>query len=132
MNNKEIREKAIKRYKNSKSHNKIYQSLGKSKTCFFKWLKRYKLNGEVCAKSHSHYHQSSKRIDKIIEQTVIETRKHLEKMLYSQMRDRATSYDLNKQGLFHLVSIVNIILRRNNLVYKRTKYSPKGGVNPSN
>jgi len=44
MNIKEFREKAIKRYKNSESPKEIYQSLGRGKTWFFKWLKRYKLD----------------------------------------------------------------------------------------
>jgi len=75
MNIKEFREKAIKRYKNSESPKEIYQSLGK-----FKWLKRYKLDGKDWAESHScRPHQSPKRINKAMEQMVIETRKRLEK-----------------------------------------------------
>jgi len=34
----------------------------------------------------------------MIEQTIIETRKHLEKILYSQIRALAISYGLNQQG----------------------------------
>lgn len=80
MNIKEFREKAIKRYKNGESPKEIYQSLGKGKTWFFKWLKRYKLDGKDWAKSHScRPHQSPKRINKTMEQMVIETRKRLEK-----------------------------------------------------
>jgi len=52
MNIKELREQAIKRYKNGESPKEIYQSLGKGKTWFFKWLKRYKLDGEDWTKSH--------------------------------------------------------------------------------
>ena len=52
MNIKELREKAIKRYENGESPKEIYQSLGKGKTWFFKWLKRYKLDGKDWAKSH--------------------------------------------------------------------------------
>jgi hypothetical protein len=43
MNIKELREKAIKRYENGESPKEIYQSLGKGKTCFFKWLSRINL-----------------------------------------------------------------------------------------
>ena len=46
MNSKELREKAIKRYENGESPKEIYQSLGKGKSWFFKWLKRYKLDGK--------------------------------------------------------------------------------------
>jgi hypothetical protein len=38
MNIKELREKAIKRYKNGESPKEIYQSLGKGKTWLFKWF----------------------------------------------------------------------------------------------
>jgi len=133
MNIKEFREKDIKRYKNGESPKEIYQSLGKSKTWFFKWLKRYKLDGKDWANSHSRKpHQSPKRIDKIMEQTVIETRKYLEKKQYSQIGALAISYDLNKQGIISPpVSTINKILRRNNLVLKRTKYTPKRVSYPS-
>jgi len=133
MNIKEFREKAIKRYKNGESPKEIYQSLGKSKTWFFKWLKRYKLDGKDWAKSHSHKPlKSPKRIDEMMEQMVIETRKYLEKKLYSQIGALAISYDLNKQGIISPpISTINKILRRNNLIHQRTKYVPKGVDYPS-
>jgi len=133
MNIKKFREKAIKRYKNGESPKEIYQSLGKSKTWFFKWLKRYKLDGKDWAKSHScKPHKSPKRIDEIMEQTVIETRKYLEKKLYSQIGALAISYDLNKQGIISPpISTINKILRRNDLIHQRTKYVPKGVDYPS-
>ncbi len=133
MNIKELREQAIKRYENGESPKEIYQSLGKGKTWFFKWLKRYKLDGKDWAKDHSSRpHQSPKRIDKIMEQTVIETRKYLEKKQYSQIGALAINYDLNKQGIIPPpISTINKILRRNNLVHKQTKYSPKGVNYPS-
>jgi len=133
MNIKELRKQATKRYENGESPKEIYQSLGKGKTWFFKWLKRYKLDGEDWNKSHSRKpHQSPKRIDKIMEQTVIETRKYLERKQYSQIGALAISYDLNKQGIISPpISTINKILRRNNLVLKRTKYSPKGVSYPS-
>ena len=52
MNIKELRKQAIKRYENGESPKEIYQSLGKGKTWFFKWFKRYKLDGEDWTKSH--------------------------------------------------------------------------------
>ncbi len=133
MNIKEFREKAIKRYENGESPKEIYQSLGKSKTWFFRWLKRYKLDGKDWAKSHScKPHRSPKRIDKIMEQTVIETRKHLEKKLYSQIGALAISYNLNKQGIISPpISMINKILRRNDLIHQKTKYIPKGVNYPS-
>jgi len=97
MNIKEFREKAIKRYKNGESPKEIYQSLGKSKTWFFKWLKRYKLEGKDWSKSHSYRpHQSPKRIDEIMEQMVIETRKYLEK-----------SYTLRSEPWLSVMILIN-------------------------
>ncbi len=133
MNIKELREKAIKRYENGESPKEIYQSLGKGKSWFFKWLKRYKLDGKDWAKSHSRKpHQSPKRIDKIMEQTVIETRKRLEKKLYAQTGALAISYALWEKGIDPPPTVtINKILKRNNLVHKREKYSPKGVNYPS-
>jgi len=133
MNIKELREKAIKRYKNGEFPKDIYQSLGKSKTWFFKWLKRYKLDGKDWSKSQSRKpRKSPKRIDEMMEQTVIETRKYLEKKLYSQIGALAISYDLNKQGIISPpISTINKILRRNDLIHQRTKYVPKGVNYPS-
>ena len=133
MNIKQLREQAIKRYKNGESPKEIYQSLGKSKTWFFKWLKRYKLDGEDWSKGHScKPHKSPKRIDKMMEQTIIETRKHLEKMLYSQIGALAISYDLNQQGIISPpISTINKILRRNDLIHQKTQYVPKGVNYPS-
>ncbi len=99
----------------------------------FKWLKRYKLDGKDWAKSHSRKpHQSPKRIDKIMEQMVIETRKRLEKKLYAQTGALTISYALQKEGINPPPIItINKILKRNNLVHKREKYSPKGVNYPS-
>ncbi|MBU4349471.1 transposase, partial [bacterium] len=69
MNEKELREQAIKRYENSEFTKDICRSLGKSKAWFFKWLKRSKLEGENWSQSQSRKpHQSPKRIDEMMEQ----------------------------------------------------------------
>ena len=78
---KKIREKAIKRYLNGESPKEIYRSLGKGKTWFFKWLKRYKLEGDNWACEHPRRpHQSPKRINQEIEQMVIATRRRKRKV----------------------------------------------------
>jgi len=66
MNEKELREQAIKRYENGEFAKDIYRSLGKSKAWFFKWLKRFKLEGENWSQSQSRKpHQSPKRLMKL-------------------------------------------------------------------
>jgi hypothetical protein len=133
MNIKELREKAIKRYENGESPKEIYQSLGKGKTWFFKWLKRYKLDGKDWAESHSYRpHQSPKRIDKTMEQMVIKTRKYLEKKPYAQIGAFNICWHLKQEGGNPpSLATLNRIIKRNNLVHKRLKYSPKGVNYPS-
>jgi len=46
MDEIETRKQAISRYENGESPKQIYQSLGKSKRWFFKWLNRYKEGNE--------------------------------------------------------------------------------------
>ena len=70
----------LKRYENGKSPKENYQSLGKGKTWFLKWLKRYKFDGENWANYHPFKpYKNPKKIDKMMDQIVIKTRKYLEK-----------------------------------------------------
>jgi putative transposase len=133
MNMKNLREKAIKRYLNGESPREIYQSLGKGKTWFFKWLKRYKLDGQDWAKEHSRRpHQSPKRIDETMEQMVITTRKRLEKQLYAHIGALAISYNLKNRGIAPPpISTINKILSRGHLIHQKKRYVPKGVDYPS-
>lgn len=133
MSEKQLREEAIRRYENGESPKEIYQSLRKAKTWFFKWLKRSKHDGENWAQSRSRKPDHiPKKVDEAMEQTVIETRKRLEKQLYAQIGAVAISFDLERRGI-HPPSLptINKILKRNNLVHKRQKYIPKGVDYPS-
>jgi hypothetical protein len=67
-----------------------------------------------------------------MEQTVIETRKHLEKNPYAQIGAFNISWHLKQEGETPpSLATLNRIIKRNNLVHKRTKYSPKGVNYPS-
>jgi len=97
-------------------------------------IKRYILVGKDWVKDHSYRppHQSPKRIDKIMEQMIIKTRKNLEDKLYAQTGALAISYALWEKGINPPPIItINKILKRNNLVHKREKYLPKGVNYPS-
>lgn len=133
MNNKELRELAIRRYENGESPEKIYQSFGKSKTWFFKWLKRSKLDRENWSGDLSRRpHRTRKRIDESMEQAVIEARKILEKRLYAQIGALNVSWHLSQQGINPPpIGTINKILKRNNLVRKHPKYKPKNVDYPS-
>lgn len=128
MNEQQLREEAIRRYENGESPKTIYQSLGKSEAWFFKWLKRYQHDGENWAESKSRKpHHLSKRINKVMEHAVIETRKSLEKELYAQIGALNIRWHMSQQGITPPpMSTINKILKRNDLIRKRQKYQPKG------
>lgn len=128
MNAKQLREKAIRRYENGESPKEIYQSLNKSEAWFFKWLKRSQCDGENWAESKSRKpHRTPKKVDKNMEQAVIDTRKDLEKELYAQIGAFNISWHLNQQGITPPpIPTINKILKRNQLIRKRAKYQPKG------
>lgn len=133
MTEEELRKQAIKRYENGESPKEICQSLNKSKSWFFKWLKRFQIDGENWAKSQSKRpYRVREKISRTIEQAVIETRKSLEKTLYAQIGALNISWQLNQQGMVAPpIPTINKILKRNNLVRKRPKYEPKNIDYPS-
>ena len=76
MDETELRKQAISRYENGESPKQIYQSLGKSKKWFFKWLKRYKLGGQNWWQELSRRpHNSKEQTEKAMQQAIINTRK---------------------------------------------------------
>lgn len=133
MEEEKLRETAISRYKNGESPKTIYESLGKSKAWFFKWLKRYKFEEDSWSKSKSRKPLTRpKRIDKDMEETVIQKRKQLEKTLYSQIGAFPISYQLSKEGkAIPSVATINRIIKRNNLTRKRPAYCSKGVSYPA-
>jgi putative transposase len=133
MNDKELRELAIRRYENGESPEKIYQSLGKSKAWFFKWLKRSKLDRENWSGDLSRRpHRTHKRVDETIEKAIVEARKILEKRLYAQIGALNISWHLSQQGINPPpIGTINKILKRNELVRKHPQYEPKNVNYPS-
>jgi len=133
MEEEKFREIAISRYKNGESPKTIYESLGKSKAWFFKWLKRYSLEKVSWSKSKSRKPvKSLKRIDKNMEETVIQKRKELEKTLYSQIGAFPISYQLTKEGKdFPSIATINRIIKRNNLTRKKPAYNSRGVEYPA-
>ena len=132
MDESEIRKQAVSRYENGESPKQIYQSLGKSKKWFFKWLKRYKNDGENWSEELSRRpHQSKEKIEKAMEQAIIDTRVKLEKQLYAQIGALNIRRHLEKQGLVPPpISTINKVLKRNSLVKKRRRYEPRGANYP--
>jgi len=68
MDERAIKETAIKRYEDGESPKQVYQSLGRSKRWFFKWLKRSRNDGPNWSVDISKRpHKTRKRINKIVE-----------------------------------------------------------------
>jgi transposase len=128
MDEADIRKQAILRYENGESPKQIYQSLGKSKKWFFKWLKRFRLGGQNWWQELSRRpHNSKEQTKKEMQQAIINTRKKLEATLYSQIGALNIKWHLEKQGLTSpSIPTINKVLKQNNLVIKRHRYEPKG------
>lgn len=128
MNERELREQAIRRYENGESPKEIYQSLGKSNVWFFKWLKRSQHDCSDWSKDRSRRpHKTRERISKPMEQAIIDARKQLEKTLYAQIGALSISWKLKEQGIEPPPLItINKVIKRNHLTRKRPKYQPKG------
>lgn len=133
MDEKKLREEAIRKYENGESPKKIYQKLGRSESWFFKWLKRYRNEGKDWAQSRSRRpHRIPHKIDKALEQAVIETRKYLESQRYAQIGALNVSWHMREKGITPpSIPTINRILKRNNLVRKKIPYEPKGVDYPS-
>lgn len=133
MTEKQKREQAIRRYLNGESPKAIYQSIGKSKRWFFKWLKRSQHDGRNWAEDHSRRpHNLPNMTEKSMEQSVIETRKSLEKERYAQIGAFPISFSLHQQGMNPpAIPTINKILKRNNLIRKKPAYVPKNIDYPS-
>ncbi len=134
MNEQRLRECAIQRYEAGEEPKKIYTNLHKSKKWFFKWLKRFKSGDSDWSKDISRRpHYSAKRIDKTMEQTVIEARQQLEATPYAQIGAASIDWLLEKQGSKRpAIATINRVIKRNNLTRKRPpRYNPKGVDYPS-
>lgn len=112
--------------------NKYIKVLVKVKKWFFKWLKRYKIGGENWSELSRRPHYSKEKIEKTMEQAIIDTRKKLESTLYTQIGALNIRWHLEKQGLVPPpISTINKVLKRNNLVKKGHKYEPRGTDYPA-
>jgi transposase InsO family protein len=128
MDEERIKEQAMQRYENGESAKSIYESLGKGKTWFFKWLKRFKSGSLAWAKEQSRKpYNSPKKIVKSMEQAIIEKRQELEQTLYSQIGALNISWQLGQEGTaLPSMATINRVIKRNNLTRKKPRYVPKG------
>lgn len=134
MEEQKLRELAIQRYENGESPKAIYTDLGKTKPWFFKWLKRFKSGEPDWPKDLSRRpHSSPKKINKTMEQTVIEARQQLEATPYAQIGASSIDWLLEKQRVKRpTIATINRVIKRNNLTRKKPpRYNPKGVSYPA-
>ena len=128
MNEKLHREEAIRRYENGESAKNIYQNLKRSEPWFYRWLKRYRMEGKGWAESHPcRPHRIANKVESSVEQAVVEMRKHLEQQQYAQIGALNIRWHLEQRGIRSpSIPTIDRIIKRNNLVRKRKAYEPKG------
>lgn len=130
----QLRIQAIARYVKGEKASNIYSDLGRSKSWFFKWFKRYREGGEPWYKTLSRAPKNvNKRVSPCTERLIIKTRKRLENTKYSQVGALAIKWELKKLNIeTPQIWTINRILKRKGLIQKRTKgYKSKGKIYPS-
>jgi len=124
---------AVERHSLGESPKSIYTSLGYSKDWFFKWLKRYKTNGNEWFKEHSKEPLTSpNKTPGDIEKVICLTRNNLQNqsLFYGP---QAIRWQMEDDGISPLPSESTIkrILKRHGLVSKDNgPYKPKGKKYP--
>jgi putative transposase len=123
----ELRKTAVKRYLKGESPESIYSTLRRSKSWFFKWLRRYK-SGEP-----EWYKDKSKApincptaISSVERQRIISTRTHLESQKFAQIGPSAIKWELTKSGYsFPSDSTIKRVLKGEGLIKKNFLYSKR-------
>jgi putative transposase len=128
MSEEKLKNEAMRRYEQGESPKDIYISLGKGKTWFFKWLKRFKSGDPNWAQEQSRKPQTSpKKIDQKMEQAVIATRDQLVNTLYAPIGAQHICWEMQEtSGQLPSVATINRVIKRNGLTRKRPRYQAKG------
>jgi len=130
----QLRIEAITRYLKGEVPSSIYKDLSRSKSWFFKWLKRFHQGTQQWYKALSRAPKSSPRaLDPSTEQLIVRIRRDLEATKYAQRGAGAIAWQLTKLDITPPpVWTINRVLKRHNLIKKRLRgYQPKGKSYPS-
>lgn len=124
-NDYNLRQKAIRRYLGGEKPVNIYKDLDKSKSWFFKWLKKYHQSKEqnwFSDQSKTPVNQPFK-INTEIETTIVNVRKKLVNTKYAHMGAATILWELEKLGIpekdIPSIPTIDRIIRRNNLVISK-------------
>ncbi len=127
MSEEKLKNEAMRRYEQGEPPKNIYTSLGKGKTWFFKWLKRFKSGDSNWAVEQSRRpHTSPGKIDPQMEQAVIATRKQMVNTLYAPIGAQHIAWELNETDKLPSLATINRIINRNGLTRRRPRYQSKG------
>ena len=126
----DLRKQAIERYLKGEQPKSIYDSLGRSKNWFFKWLKRYQSGDSNWYADQSKAPISRpKAISASDRKRIIETRLHLERQKYAQTGPSAIKWEMAKAGCqLPSDSTIKRVLRQEGLIKKNAIRPQRGRI----
>jgi transposase len=128
----ELRQLAIKRYRDNEKPKSIYTDLNRSKYWFFKWLKRYQSGDPDWYKDQPKApHRRPTALNEIDKQRIISVRQRLESQKFAQIGASAIKWELNKAGCpFPSDRTINRVLKREGFIKKKLLTSPRALSTP--
>lgn len=123
----DLRKKVITLYLKGESPKSIYSDLNRSKSWFFKWLKRYQTGDPDWYKDKPRIPKNRPTaISEIDKQRIISARIRLDSQKFAQVGASAIKWELTKSGfVFPSDRTINRVLKREGLVKKNFVYSQR-------
>ena len=124
--------KAVQLYVSGQKVSSICKNLNKSRKWFYKWKKRYDSGNKNWFKNRSRSPKNPVRINEDIEKLVIKIRKELMEEKYARIGPQTIHWELKRLGVKPpSLSTIKRIIKRNNLIVKKSKYHKKGTPYPT-
>ena len=133
MDEIKLRKQAVVMYLSGHTPTDICNELNKSRPWFYKWLKRYQANhkDDWFIEQSRRPHTVAKKIDRDIENRVIQIRQKLENISYSQIGAISIQWEFKKLNIEPPpVWTIDRIIKKHNLTRKKLKSSKKQNEYP--
>lgn len=133
MDEIKLRKQAVVMYLSGHTPTDICNELNKSRPWFYKWLKRYQANhkDDWFIEQSRRPHTVDKKIDRDIENRVIQIRQKLENISYSQIGAISIQWEFKKLNIEPPpVWTIDRIIKKHNLTRKKLKSSKKQNEYP--
>lgn len=133
MDEIKLRKQAVVMYLSGHTPTDICNELNKSRPWFYKWLKRYQANhkDDWFIEQSRRPHTVAKKIDRDIENRVIQIRQKLENTSYSQIGAISIQWEFKKLNIEPPpVWTIDRIIKKHNLTRKKLKSSKKQNEYP--